>query len=44
VIDNKFQSIRDKVDLYGQFYVVLQEHALAKPRKEDINNHSEANS
>lgn len=43
VIDNKFQFIRDKVDLLGQYYVVLQEHALNKPRKEDLNNHTEAN-
>lgn len=43
VIDNKFQFYRDKVDLLGQFYVVLQEHALNKPRKEDISNHTEAN-
>jgi len=31
------------VDLIGQFYGVLQEHALNKPRKEDLNNHTEAN-
>lgn len=42
VIDNRFQTIRDKIDLFGQFYGVLQEHALNKPRKEDINNHNEA--
>lgn len=43
IIDNKFQSVRDKVDLFGQFYGVLQENGLNKPRKEDLNNHSEAN-
>lgn len=43
IIDNKFQSVRDKVDLYGQFYSVLQENGLNKPRKEDLNNHTEAN-
>lgn len=42
-IDNRFQFVRDKVDLYGQFYAVLQELALNKPRKEDLNNHNEAN-
>lgn len=41
-IDNRFQSIRDKVDLYEQFYNELTENALNKPKKEDLNNHSEA--
>lgn len=41
-IDNRFQFVRDRIDLLGQFYVVLTEHALNKPRKEDQSNHHEA--
>lgn len=41
-IDNRFQFIRDKVELLEQFYIKLTENALNKPKKEDISNHSEA--
>lgn len=41
-IEARFQFVRDKIDLYGQFYGVLMEHALNKPRKEELSNHSEA--
>jgi hypothetical protein len=40
-IDNRFQFIRDRVDLLGQFYDVLTDNAVNKPRKEDLNNHAE---
>ena len=42
VIDNRFQFVRDKVDLLGQFYAVLSDLSLNKPKKEDLANHTEA--
>jgi hypothetical protein len=41
-VDNRFQFIRDKVDILGDFYRKLTEHAINKPRKEDMSNHSDA--
>lgn len=41
-IEARFQYVRDKVDLYGQFYGVLTEYALNKLRKEELSNYNDA--
>ena len=41
-ISEKFQVQRDKIDLYGQFYSVLDELGMQKLKKEEKVNHTEA--
>ena len=41
-ISEKFQAQRDKIDLYGQFYAVLDDLGMNKLKKEDKSNHIEA--
>ena len=41
-ISEKFQVQRDKIDLYGQFYGVLDDLGFQKLKKEDKVNHTEA--
>ena len=41
-ISEKFGAMRDKIDLYGQFYSVLDDLGMQKLKKDDKTNHTEA--
>lgn len=41
-ISENFNSMRDKIDLYGQFYAVLAELGANKVKKDEKDNHTEA--
>jgi len=34
-ISDKFQNVRDKIDLYTSIYQVVEANGLLKPKKED---------
>ena len=43
-ITDRFQVVRDKIDLYSQIYQVVEANGLLKPKKEDEQNLKEAKS